>query len=150
MFTVICDTREKKPWDFTWHPECEKQIVDTVKTGDYTLVGMEDKLCIERKHTVGEISLNLGSKSAPFVKEFGRMKDYRRAVVICEFDMETILDFPVGSGIPKKVWGSLRMNGRYILKRINELCEEHGVEVYYCADTFEAQQKALEIFTTFK
>lgn len=150
MFKVIQDTRERQPWDFTWHPDCESQEIDTVKTGDYTLVGYEDKICIERKRSVGEIAINLGSKSGPFIKEFERMKGFRRAVIICEFTVDNILEFPVNSGIPKKAWSKLRINGRYIMKKMNMLCEENGVETYYCEDTMSAINKAAEIFASFK
>ena len=38
-------------------------------TGDYSIQGLEDKICIERKGCVEELAQNLGSKKQTFLKE---------------------------------------------------------------------------------
>ena len=45
-FTIIIDSREQTPWDFTNGPECER---GTLSTGDYSIKGLEDFIAIERK-----------------------------------------------------------------------------------------------------
>ena len=42
---IIVDTREQQPWDFEFH-ETAKAKLDT---GDYSVEGLENILCIERK-----------------------------------------------------------------------------------------------------
>jgi len=44
-FEMIVDTREQKPYPLVDVPH----IVDTVRKGDYTIKGMEETFCIERK-----------------------------------------------------------------------------------------------------
>ena len=53
-FTIIQDTREQTPWIFDYEKTIAQEI-GTLKTGDYTLKGFEDKLCIERKGCIEEL-----------------------------------------------------------------------------------------------
>jgi len=46
---VLVDTREQCPWKFTENSWCSGSEITTLKTGDYTLEGFEDKLCVEKK-----------------------------------------------------------------------------------------------------
>jgi len=55
--TVLVDTREIKPFPF--QGSGLKTKFKRLKTGDYTLVGLESKLCIERKGSVEELYSNL-------------------------------------------------------------------------------------------
>ena len=75
-YRVIKDTREKDGWTFTEYDKCEGMDMDALHTGDYTLKGFEDVVCIERKASVSEIAMNLGRKKSAFLREMDRMKDY--------------------------------------------------------------------------
>ena len=81
-YTVIQDTREKEGWYFSEYDKCSGMESGTLKTGDYTLRGFEEVVCIERKASTSEISQNLGKKKAPFQAEMERMKDYPVAFLI--------------------------------------------------------------------
>lgn len=61
-YTVIQDTREQKGWYFSEYDKCNGMEQGSLKTGDYTLKGFEDMVCIERKFSVEEIATNLGKK----------------------------------------------------------------------------------------
>ena len=79
-YTVIKDTREQEGHGYTFekfngrYTSCEGMIVQKLDTGDYTLVGLEDKLCIERKGRISELAINLGKDKTRFMKEIARMK----------------------------------------------------------------------------
>ena len=60
-FTIIRDTREQTPWDFTFEHTVAEEL-GTIKTGDYAVKGIEDKLCIERKGCIEEFANNLGKE----------------------------------------------------------------------------------------
>ena len=75
-YRVIKDTREKDGWTFTEYDKCAGMDMGTLHTGDYTLQGFEDVICIERKASTSEIAMNLGRKKTPFLAEMDRMKDY--------------------------------------------------------------------------
>ena len=92
-YTVLRDTREQEGhgWIFDAHvpdrrpPRCEGTIVDTVQTGDYTLVGYTDILAIERKFAFSELWGNYGSKKRPvFEEEMERMSHIKHAYIIIE------------------------------------------------------------------
>ena len=55
-----------------------------------------------------------------FEKELVRLDSYKYPFLICEFDFESIILFPEGSGIPKNVWPKLKVNSGLILKKLTE------------------------------
>ena len=57
-FNIIIDTREQQAWEFPRHATANKKL----DTGDYSLAGMEEVLCIERKKSVSEIASNITEK----------------------------------------------------------------------------------------
>ena len=63
-YTVIKDTREQDGYTFerfeSRYHACAGMVVQKLDTGDYSLVGLEDKLCIERKGRISELAINLG------------------------------------------------------------------------------------------
>ena len=81
-YTVIQDTREQDGWWFTEYDKCDGMEVGTLTTGDYTIKGFEDVVCVERKASTSEIAMNLGRKKAPFQAEVERMKDYSFAFIV--------------------------------------------------------------------
>lgn len=92
-YTVVRDTREQEGygWIFDAHapdhrsPRCAGMVVDTLKTGDYSLVGYEDILAIERKKNFSELWGNYSSKKRPaFEAEMERMSAIKHAHIIIE------------------------------------------------------------------
>ena len=96
-YTVIKDTREKDGYFFKPYDRCEGMVVETMKTGDYTIKGCEDIICIERKASTAEISTNLGRKKKPFQNEMERMKDFRFSFLVCEFYLYPRGGYPASS-----------------------------------------------------
>ena len=74
-FTVIKDTREQEGYYFGKFNTCAGMVERKLDTGDYSIEGMEDKICIERKGCV-ELAQNLGSKKTTFMKEIERMESF--------------------------------------------------------------------------
>ena len=92
-YTVIRDTREQegRGWTFQAHvperrpPKCEGMVVDTLHTGDYSLVGYTDVLAIDRKFAFSELWGNYSSKKRPaFEAEMERMSDIKHPYIIIE------------------------------------------------------------------
>lgn len=145
-FTVIIDTREQIPWDFSGAIECEAQLISTVKTGDYTIKGMEHILAIERKRTTGELCINFGKKWKPFEKELQRMSAFPHKYLVCEFPFNDVLIFPAKSHIPQHQWSRLRMHSKFLLKRLNQIENDYGIKIIYAGDKYNAEKEVLEIF----
>ena len=144
---ILQDTREKEPWKFTSYQQCTGQIEYKLDAGDYALDQDEFLITIERKKSVAEISGNLGMRYDRFMKEMVRMQQYRFRYVICEFSYESLLMFPKNSKIPYKMRRKVRMNGKFLAKRIDDVNEEFGVEFIFCNNREEARDKAIELLT---
>ncbi|KKM72230.1 hypothetical protein LCGC14_1422630 [marine sediment metagenome] len=91
-YTIIRDTREKPGYGFFWEknmnpkrrpPICDGTITQTLKTGDYSLVGYEDILCIERKEDYAELWGNYAERDR-FQDEMERMSTIKHKMVIIE------------------------------------------------------------------
>ena len=90
-YTVIRDTREKDGhgWLFNKQkedhrpPKCNGTILQTLKTSDYSLVGYEDILAIERKADYSELFVNYGKREL-FEQEMERMSKMKYKYVLIE------------------------------------------------------------------
>lgn len=143
---IIRDKQEKVGyWDFSHYPDCEGQVVEQLKTADYTIKGYENIVVVERKRTVAEIAVNLGSAYDRFRREFERMTAFKYACVLCEFTLSDTLSFP--ANVPHKLKKvKMKMNGKFILKRINELENEFGIDFIFCGSKTRAEEIAMDLF----
>jgi hypothetical protein len=143
---IVIDTREQKPWDTFSDIEDKYYNFNiqrgTLKTGDYSLKGLEDIFVIERKASSAEIAQNIMEDR--FEKEFKRLVNYKYKFVLCEFELRDIVNYPIGSGIPERIWASIKVSGKFILKRITELQLEYGVPFIFAGDF--AVEQAIAIF----
>ncbi len=137
-YTVIKDTREKEGYFFKPYDKCDGMVVETMKTGDYTLKGLEDVLCIERKASTAEISMNLGRKKKPFQAEMERMKDFDHSFIVCEFSMDDLINFPKNSGIPSGKQKFVKITGKYMLKTLIEFQLWYDTKILFCDNKHNA------------
>jgi|TARA_E500000331_G_C16755249_1_gene497095 DNA excision repair protein ERCC-4 len=133
-YKVIKDTREQDGWTFTEYDKCEGMEVGTLHTGDYTMKGFDDVVCIERKACASEIAMNLGKKKGAFNAEMERMKDYPFSFLVCEFDMEDVLKYPIGSRVPNKLRSQVKVTGKYLLKCLIEFQIWYDTKILFCGD----------------
>ena len=80
--TIIEDTREQTPLDFTGHRGVES-VRSGLKTGDYSVQGYEDKICFERKSVPDLVGTLIGGHER-FLREMDRMKDYEEKYILVE------------------------------------------------------------------
>lgn len=98
---VAIDTREQKPYHF---PRSRRQ---TLRTGDYSLCGLEDRVAIERKR-LEELFTITGRDRGRFERELERMAELDYAAIVIEADLPQILRGAAFSHVsPKAVAGSL-------------------------------------------
>ena len=124
-YTVIQDTREQQGWYFSEYDKCSGMEIGTLKTGDYTMKGFEEMVCIERKASTSEIANNLGKKKKPFQAEMD-------AFLVLEFSMDDLLNYPKNSNVPKSKMGYVRITGKYLLKCLIEYQVWYNVKVLFC------------------
>lgn len=142
---IVQDSREKTPWNFISYNWCKGQVIEKMSAGDYSLSGYKDLVCIERKRTVNELANNLGKKYEQFKSEMEKIIQYRFRYVVCEFTEQQLLIYPKGSNLPKNILSRLKISGKFLHKRVNEIQDNYGVEFIFCADRHEAKDKAMEL-----
>jgi len=98
---VAIDTREQRPYHF---PHSE---VKTLVTGDYSILGLEDKIAIERKSKEDAYS-SLGQGRVRFERELERLSQFDYAAIVIEASLPDFLQAPVFSQMnPKSATASI-------------------------------------------
>jgi len=133
-FIVIKDTREQEGYYFGKFNTCAGMVEHKLDTGDYSIQGMEDKICVERKGCVEELAINLGSKKHAFLNEIKRMEPFPHKFLVLEFSLGDLLEFPDKTRIPIKSKSSVKITGRYMLKCLIEFELYNDVHVLFCGD----------------
>jgi hypothetical protein len=143
---IIRDTREKEPWNLSFFPDVKEYRTQGLKTGDYTMWGYQDIVSIERKRNTSEIAINLGKKWKTFEKELKRLEPIPYKYIICEFPESDLDIFPENSGVPKKLWPTLRMSSGFLKMRLYTETIKYNIQLIFSANKSEAEQKVIEIF----
>lgn len=143
-FFVIRDTREKVGvWNFPEDDRCLGTKTQTLKTGDYSMEGYEDILCIERKKTVSEFAGNVFQ--ARFKKELIRMEEFKYRFIIFEFAFEDMMKYPVGCYIPSYKQNFLKVTPQYMLRFVAEMQVVYGIHVVFGNTKMGAEKMAYSI-----
>jgi DNA excision repair protein ERCC-4 len=115
-FTVLVDGREKAPYRFDGllAPASQKKrplMVTTewthLKTGDYSVQGLENVVVVERK-SLADLYSTLGQHRKRFEAEHERLATFTRACVVIESDWDGVLNWPPERSKlnPKSVFGT--------------------------------------------
>lgn len=116
-FTVVVDSREQSNWDFKNFRADARQkrlplVVRTVtkglKSGDYSIEGIEDRISVERK-SLSDLYSTLGQGRERFERELQRLSEMEVAAVVIEADWRTIIENPPEESklSPKSVFRSI-------------------------------------------
>lgn len=138
-FTIIVDTREQTPWEFENYTTANKKL----DTGDYSIEGLEDIFAIERKRTVSEIANNI--TESRFKDVLDRLEKFKHKFILLEFTLNNVMDYPVGSTVPKRMWHTLKITNKYILKYLTEINIKYNIHTIYCGNRDNAEEVAISI-----
>jgi ERCC4-type nuclease len=116
-FIIAIDTREQKPYKFGKHPV---EIV-TLQTGDYSIIGLENVICIERKSKADAYG-TFGSGRARFKRELERMVWFDFAAIVVESSFEDFLIPPTFS----------KMHPNSAINSLISWSIRYGVHVLFC------------------
>ena len=83
---IIVDTQEKRPFTFEKYPELIIKSAK-LKTGDYSVEGLEDRVVVERKSKEDAYGC-VGSDRDRFERCLARMSKFHRAVIVIECSFE--------------------------------------------------------------
>jgi DNA excision repair protein ERCC-4 len=83
---IVIDTREQLPYDFK-HPS----VIRTLKTGDYSIEGLENSVVVERKRH-NEIVQCMTWGRERFERELERARNFRRFHLVIEASTQALMD----------------------------------------------------------
>ncbi len=142
--TILKDTREQRGWDWEADEDFAGVRHQGLKTGDYSLEGLEEIVTIERKGSADELYANFTQDKKRLFAEFERMREYEYKFIIVEESLEDILNphnYYVNKS--KKNKRSPKMPPAVVMKHLLEATLEYGIHVIYCGD--RGQQTAKKI-----
>jgi len=117
-FVVAIDTREQAPYSFRGlysdaaqgsRPLAVLTEIVTLGTGDYSIVGMESRICVERKSLSDAFSTFTHDRER-FEREMMRMASFASAHVVIEGGWDAVIQGPLkdgGTKIGKTVYRSI-------------------------------------------
>jgi ERCC4-type nuclease len=115
---VVMSDQEKRPWLFD--PELVVVHKRYLRTGDYTLLGLEDQITLERK-SLGDFVNTVIHDAIRFRKELVRMSGFDVAAIAVEADVGMVLRHEYESDVePASVLG--KAHGLFL---------DHGVPVFF-------------------
>lgn len=135
---ILVDSREQISWKFPSH----KTMIKALKTGDYSIEGLEDKFVIERKGSIAEWAGNITQKR--FIKELDRLSQMDHPYIFLEFNMHDVLNFPYTSNIPKFKWKYIKIQPAFILKQTLQFQLDYNVNILMVGPY--GQKTALSLF----
>lgn len=118
MITVLTDTREQRPWSLD--PSRFRTERTTLRTGDYTIAGLEDRFAIERK-SLGDFVGTVIGDWIRFRKELYRLAAFDFAAVVVEADLADVFAHRYES----------EANPESVIGRANAIYLDHGVPVWW-------------------
>lgn len=142
-YTIIRDTREKYGWLYPEDGACQGTIIDKLDVGDYTIQGLEDYICIERKRTIDEFAQNCIQKR--WTKCMQRMSEVKHPYIIFEFSWYDVQFYPKTAKAPKYIKKRLRVPAAYIRRVIKTARHEYGIHVLACNDVLKAEKVAYRL-----
>lgn len=122
--TIIEDSREQTPLDFTGIKNVEV-VRHGLKTGDYSIVGHEDKICFERKSVPDLVGTLIGGHER-FLREMDRMKDYEVKYILVEHTAGTVYRYCERHGWEYKF--------DTIIQSLLAYACHYGVRIRFCKD----------------
>ena len=135
-FTIIIDTREQQPWSFDHYSKANIKL----DAGDYSIQGLQHLLGIERKKSVNEIANNITEPR--FKDAIARLAELKYSFLLLEFDIENILNYPIGSNLPKRLWDKVKISPSFLMKHVLDWQLVHNINVIFCGDSSSAERTA--------
>lgn len=112
---VVIDSREQRPYRFAG------AVISGLKTGDYSLLGLEDRVVIERK-SKSDAYCSLGAGRQRFKKELERMAEIDYAAIVIECGLQDFLDPPLFS----------QLNPKSAINTLISWSIRYGVHILFC------------------
>lgn len=117
--TVLIDTREQRPWSLD--PGLFVTERTTLKTGDYSIKGLEDHQFVLERKSLGDFVGTVIGDWLRFRHELNRIAAFDYAAIIVEADVEDVLSKRYES----------EANPASVIGRAHACHLDHGVPVFW-------------------
>ncbi len=135
-FIIVVDNREQRPYQFPG------AVVQTLPTGDYSIVGYTDRVTIERKSKPDAYN-SLGKNRARFLREIERLAEFHYAAIVIEDSVPGFLRRPPFS----------RMKPRSAMCSLLAWSVRFGIPVFFAGDRPHGQaltHKLLQMYWKYR
>jgi len=142
QLTIVVDTREQRPFTFSKSRGVKGSIRKTLKAGDYSILGYEHLIAIERKSPM-DIFGTLGKGHKRFQKEIRKAinMEYFAIIVECSYMDVITKNF--------KDSHRTKMGGDIIIEILYTLKFKYGIDVIFAQDRNEATAIIRQIFKSY-
>jgi DNA excision repair protein ERCC-4 len=139
---IVIDRREQLPLTFRKSKNVEGVEFCTLKTGDYSILGYEEEIAIERKGILDLFS-SLGKGHKRFKKEMERALSFKYFAILVEGSFTVIQN--------KEFEGAhyTKMRGDVVIKILYTLKFKYGIDVIFCNGRTEASKVIRSIFLAY-
>lgn len=165
-FRISVDTREQAPYHFTGimsdlkngctrngvryrRPVVVHTVPKALKTGDYSIDGLEDEITIERK-SLGDAFNSFGQDRDRFVRELERMQQMQWSAVIIEGSRSSVLKYkPQGADEYDVKNPGKRFTGKKLIKTVRAWDVRYATKWHYCESKFLAEREAFGLLVRY-
>lgn len=127
MLRIVVDSREQEPFPFAGYDA--EVVPGTLQTGDYSLVGLEDLVAVERK-SLADLVACLGRERARFEHELERLRAMESILLVVE---SPITDLATGNYRSK-------LNPKAALESIFSFMGRYRLPFYFAQDRRGAER----------
>ncbi len=139
VISIIRDDREKKAWDEKFLGHGFEVSTKRLQTGDYTVKGMENLVCIEKKEDWAEIAYDVSCEKnrTNFIALLRRMQQFPIRFMVVHDDL--------GSLANMRTYGKLDMT-RPVYNWVLNIPLEYGIPLIPAGARRKSQYVVTELF----
>lgn len=127
QYTTIRDSREQQGWTFSNSVYCAGTLIKGLKSGDYSILGLEDIFTIERKKNTAEFAQNI--IQTRFENEMKRMEKIEHSYLILEFTLNDLMKWPLNSGLPPYIQLKTKISKKFLLSRFMDFQTQYNTKI---------------------
>lgn len=131
-FTIIQDTREKQPFDFSDKENCNRVLVQKIEYGDYSVKGLEHKIFIERKNSVSEWANNcVEARFKTLLENVAATPSIVYKYIVCSFPYFDIIHFPNSMKVSPRVKARIKIKAEFIQSFTASIPVIYGIPIIF-------------------
>ena len=70
------------------------------------------------------------------------MAQLKYSFLLLEFDIKDVLNYPIGSDLPKRLWDKVKISPAFLMKNVLDWEMNHNIKVIFCGSAGNAEQVA--------